>query len=59
MKNKDLIKQLQKLDPEKEVMIQQGEEYDYITAHAVKEKKLIDMDTPEQDVVSVIVIEYV
>jgi hypothetical protein len=59
MKNKDLIKKLQKLDPEKEVMIQQGEEYDYMTAYTVKEKELTDMDTSEQDVISVIVIEYV
>lgn len=32
MKVKELIELLRQQDPEKEVMIQQGEEYDYVAA---------------------------
>lgn len=59
MKVKDLIKELQKQDPEKEVMIQQGEEYDYMKAYTVKEVELWDANAPEEDdTMDVVVIEY-
>lgn len=59
MKVKDLIKELQKQDPEKEVMIQQGEEFDYMKAYTVKEVKLWDANAPEEDdTMDVVVIEY-
>lgn len=59
MKVKELIDLLQKQDPEKEVMIQQGEEYDYMVAYSVKEKELIDMDDVVDDgIVTAVVIEY-
>jgi hypothetical protein len=44
MKAKELIQALLKLDPEKEVMIQQGGEYDYMTVHGVKEMQVWDED---------------
>jgi len=60
MKVKDLIKELQKQDPEKEVMIQQGEDYDYVIAYTVKEKELVDMDALEEDEeIAVVAIEYI
>lgn len=59
MKVKDLITELQKHDPEKEVMIQQGEEYDYMVAYSVKEKDLVDMnDVIDDGIVAAVVIEY-
>lgn len=59
MKVIELIELLKKQDPEKEVMIQQGEEYDYMIAHSVKEKELIDMDDAIDDgIISAVVIEY-
>ena len=60
MKNKDLIKELQKYDPEKEVLIQQGEEYDYMISHTVKEMELVNMDLDYDgyETMNVIVIEY-
>lgn len=61
MRVKDLIKELQKQDPEKEVMIQQGEEFDYMKAYTVKEKDLVNMDEitdGDDGVLSVVVIEY-
>ena len=59
MKVKELIKILSKHDPEKEVMIQQGEEYDYMVAYSVKEKVLSDMDYVVDDgIVKAVVIEY-
>ena len=44
MKAKDLIKELKKLNPDKEVMIQQGGEHDYMTVHGVKEMEVFDED---------------
>jgi hypothetical protein len=44
MKAKQLIDLLRKLDPEKTVMIQQGGEHDYMTAHEVKELTVYDED---------------
>ena len=59
MKVKELIAELQKQDPEKEVMIQQGEEFDYMVAYSVKEKDLVDMDDVVDDgIVTAVVIEY-
>jgi len=59
MKVKDLIKELQKQNPEKEVMIQQGEEFDYMKAYTVKEVELWDENAPEEeDNIDVVVIEY-
>lgn len=55
MKVKELIEILSKQDPEKEVMIQQGEEYDYMVAYSVKEMDLVDMD---DGIVTAVVIEY-
>lgn len=46
MKVKELIDLLSKQDPEKEVMIQQGEEYDYMVAYTVKEATLCDANAP-------------
>jgi len=59
MKVKDLIKALEMQDPRKEVMIQQGEEYDYMKAYAVKPTNLWDVNSPEEaDTMDVVVIEY-
>jgi len=52
MKVKELIKELQKQDPEKEVMIQQGEEFDYMSIQTVKEM-YVDMD--EEMILSVVI----
>lgn len=62
MKVKELIELLQKQDPEKNVLIQQGEEYDYMTVYSVKEMDLVDMDSDEDDdeseSISSVVIQY-
>ena len=59
MKVKDLINELKKQDPEKEVMIQQGEEFDYMKAYTVKVVELWDANAPEKDdTMDVVVIEY-
>ena len=58
MKVKELIELLNKQDPEKEVMIQQGEEYDYMAAHSVKEKDLVDMNDVDDSIITAVVIEY-
>ena len=49
MKVKDLIKELQKHDPEKLVCIQQGEEFDYMIAQTVTEFELWDERTVDED----------
>ena len=57
MKVKELIEQLKNQDPEKEVMIQQGEEYDYMNALTVKDIEV--MDACEEYILKhVVVIEY-
>jgi len=59
MKVKELIKELQRHDPEKEVMIQQGEEFDYMSVYSVKEKDLVDLiDVVDDGVIEAVVIEY-
>ena len=60
MKVKELIEQLKNQDPEKEVMIQQGEDFDYMKAYTVKEIEVWDADAPEEDdTKEVVVIEYI
>lgn len=59
MKVKELIAELEKHDPEKEVMIQQGEEHDYMVAHTVKELSVVDMNAENEDEeIEAVVIEY-
>lgn len=59
MKVKELIELLQQQDPEKDVLIQQGEEYDYMTVYTVKEKDLIYTNSDDEDEeVTVVVIQY-
>jgi hypothetical protein len=59
MKVKELIEALQKQDPEKDVMIQQGEEYDYMKACTVRALEIWDVDSPdEDDTIPAVVIEY-
>lgn len=41
MKVSELISELQKHDPEKEVMIQQGEEFRYMRVYSVREKDFL------------------
>jgi hypothetical protein len=69
MKVKKLIELLKKQDPEKEVMIQQGEEYDYMTVENVRTKKVTNWDDvveliefydeDDDGLVESVVIEYV
>ena len=59
MKVKELIEQLKMQDLEKEVMIQQGEEFDYMKAYTVKKIEVWDANAPEEDdTKEVVVIEY-
>ena len=55
MKVKDLIIELQKQDPEKEVMIQQGEDYDYMAIYTVKELEIIDMTSDDEEITAVVI----
>ncbi len=58
MKVKDLIERLKNQDPEKEVMIQQGEEYDYVVVYSVKEKEMELDNYDSVKKVNVVTIEY-
>ena len=59
MKVKELVEKLKQQDPEKEVMIQQGEEYDYMRVESVREKEVFLMDTIEEGKeTNIIAIEY-
>lgn len=58
MKVKDLIEELKKQAPEKEVMIQQGEEYDYMVVYSVKEKEMELDNYDSVKKVNVVTIEY-
>ena len=58
MKVKELIEQLKKQDPEKEVMIQQGEEFDYMSAHSVKVMELANCLSEEEENIEAVVIQY-
>ncbi len=57
MRVKEIIELMLKQDPEKEVLIQQGEDHDYMLAHSVREKELTDMDEAEE-LIEAVVIEY-
>ena len=57
MKVKEMIAELLKHDQDKQVMIQQGEEQDYMLAYTIKEKELADTNSVD-DMREVIVIEY-
>lgn len=56
MKVKELIEELQKQDPEKDVMIQQGEEFDYMAVYTVKEKDVEIVDLYDQDDESMVIV---
>lgn len=60
MKVKDLIAELLKQDQNKEVFIQQGEDFDYMKAYSVKEKELYDADylTEDGETITAVVIEF-
>lgn len=60
MKVKELIELLQQQDPKKDVLIQQGEEYDYMTVHTVRQMDLVDMDSDDDECESIpsVVIQY-
>lgn len=58
MKVSELIELLKRYDPGKEVMIQQGEEFDYMVVYTVREKDVYDGDFEEDEPKSVVVIEY-
>ena len=59
MKVKELILELEQQDPEKEVYIQQGEEFDYMLTYTVRASTITDMSSDkEDDLKDVVVIEY-
>lgn len=59
MKVKELIELLSKQDPEKEVVIKQGVELDYMVAYSVKEMNMFHYDVaPEIGLSQVVAIEY-
>lgn len=59
MKVKDLINELLKHDQQKEVFIQQGEEYDYMKVYSIKEKQLNNLDSIDEDeIINAVVIKY-
>jgi hypothetical protein len=47
MKVSELIGLLQQQAPDKEVMIQQGEEYDYMAVHSVRAVEVTHLDDEE------------
>jgi hypothetical protein len=59
MKVKELIEELKKQDPEKEVFIQQRGEFDYMKAYTVRKTELWDANSSEDYItINVVVIEY-
>lgn len=58
MRVKELIKQLKKEDPNKQVMIQQGEEHDYMAVNTVKEMGLLMDDIETDESIECVVIKY-
>ena len=56
MKVKELIEELQKQNPDKEVMLQQGADLDYIEALTVKELEIWDIHFA--DIIDGVVIEF-
>ena len=60
MKAKDLIKELKKLNPDKEVMIQQGGEQDYMTVMGIKEIQVFDEDAQDKTgILNIIGVQFV
>ena len=57
MKVKELIDLLKSQDPEKEVLIQQGEDYDYMEVNSVTEKEVL-MEDDWDESHKVVVIQY-
>ena len=56
---KELTEKLKQLPPDKEVMIKQGEEYDYMTIDHVHEITVLDMDNPDEDEeIEIVAIDY-
>ena len=58
MKVKELIKELRKQDQEKEVLIQQGEDFDYMNTYTVKEMELCLEEATGDELIEFVVIEY-
>jgi hypothetical protein len=56
MKVSELIGLLQQQDPDKEVMIQQGEEYDYMAVYSVRVVEVTNLD--DEDNTEAVCIEY-
>ena len=54
---KELIKKLQKLDPEKKVMIKSGNKDNYILANSVTEMDLFDKDLWYEGIEQAVVIQ--
>jgi hypothetical protein len=55
----ELINELKKHDPAKQVMIQQGEDFDYMAVYSVKEKELFSEEEINNDgILKAVVIEY-
>ena len=62
MKVKEMIAKLQKQDPEKELYIQQGIEFDYAKVYSVRAKEIINGEETDEDgeyiTEKVVVIDY-
>ena len=56
MKVFELIELLKHQDPDKEVMIQQGEEFDYMAVYSVRRLEVINDD--DEDPTEAVCIEY-
>jgi hypothetical protein len=56
MKVCELMEMLKHQDPNKEVMIQQGEEFDYMTVYTVRRLEVINPD--DEDPTDAVVIEF-
>jgi hypothetical protein len=56
MKVKELIEKLSKQNPDLQVMIEQGEEFDYTAAQFVREKEVISEE--DEEPTTVVVIDY-
>lgn len=59
MKVKDLAELLKKQDQEKEVLIQQGEEFDYMAVHSVRERTVFAFESEnDEELITYVVINY-
>ena len=56
MTNKEMIEKLQKLNPDREVYIQQGDGDDCLVAHTVKEYTLLDNRDFETEIPAVLIL---